>query len=402
MGEILDRSKFESIIRIISISSDREHLFELFTNEIRGIVSYGWASLAVLRNGGDVAFYQAKGLKEKALPEDHHWPLKYLSPSSVLTSLKEPFVAQDLLESGSSEKGNLAKAGVGSYIIFPLVVQGKLIGTLNLWDSRQVRCEAKEKDFIFDLSKYLAVFLMIHQLSEELNQAKQLNLQKDEEMRALRSSFNLKFSLSLYDSRDLINLMIGYSSVLLQGTYGQLNPGQSSVIRRLMEDSFRLNHLNSAALEFMLLESEPISLKLEDIDLETCIRESIKKFQLLFPLNGIKLLVKIKKGTLISSDCSRFQCVVKNLLYYALKNSGLGSITISTCLIPERIDTILIEITYEGKEPAANISSQAEREDISLVIAKKAVDLLRGRIKISSRAKGGKVISIYLPRTLRQ
>src|SRR5579884_415939 len=405
--------QFGAISQAINLSPDVDQVFDLLFREIQKYTLFDWASIAIYKEEGEVHFYRVKGKDGSPLPANYTWPLTDLNILSRLTMKQEPLLQADLLdESVPEEERKLARAGVRSYLILPLLVRGKLIGTLNLWGAKPLEQPAQTLEFVVPLTYHLAPFLEVARLFERMkrtNEALRIKGIELEESQRRQARF---FSFITHELRTPINSMIGYLSLIMNGTYGEIGSRQVFPLGRVKENAQLLNQLINDLLDLARFESKEIALHLEEIDLAQFIKEIAANLEPLFFQKGIDLHVDIDYKGFLYSDRTRLRQVFQNLLSNAAKFTEKGVVQITATEVVER-DGALIQIRDSGVgisetdlphifEPfwqgGSDLPNRPKGSGLGLAIVKRSVEALKGEISVSSHPGKGTTFNLFLPR----
>ena len=404
--------QFKAISQAINLSPDADQVFDLLFREIQKYTSFDWASIAIYREEGEVHFYRVKGKEGNPLPENYTWPLTNLNLLSRLTMKQEPLLQADLFDEAVSEdERKLAKAGVRSYLILPLLVRGRLIGTLNLWGAEPLERPAQALEFVVPLTYHLAPFLEVARLFEGMKRANEALRMKGIELEESQRRQTRFFSFITHELRTPINSIIGYLSLILNGTYGPVEPRQIFPMSRTKENALLISQIINDLLDLARFESKDIALHLEEIELEQFLKEIAANIEPLFSEKEISLQVEIDYTGGLYCDLTRLRQIVQNLLSNAAKFTESGFVRLSATGVAER-EGVLIQISDSGIgipetdlphifEPfwqgSANARSYPQGSGLGLAIVKRSVEALKGEISVSSRPGEGTTFNIFLP-----
>jgi signal transduction histidine kinase len=409
--------QFAAISRAINLSPDVDQIFELLLKEIQKYTPFDWGSLAIYKQEGEISFYRVKGRQGTPLPKDYTWPLTDLNVISRLSIQKEPLCQTDLYDPSLPEKEKkLVKKGVRSYVILPLWARGKLIGTLNLWSPYPLERPAQALDLIVPLTHHLAPFLEVARLFEEMKKANEALRQKSLELETSQRDQARFFSFVTHELRTPLNAIVGYLSLILDGSYGSVDAKQAVAIHRAKENSILLKQLINDFLDVARLETEKVSIRLEEIELGSFLGELLENMESLLMQRGIRVRLNIEDPVFLYTDRLKLRQILQNILSNAIKFTEQGSIRIAIRLIPET-EAVMVEISDSGKgiskEDLPHIfepfwQSQSEPTDIvkgsglGLTIVKKTVDLLKGEINVSSLVGFGTTFTLIFPKRFPQ
>ena len=146
---------------------------------------------------------------------------------------------------------------------------------------------------------------------------------------------------------------------------------------------------------------------IEDFDLRNCIEEVLDMFAGAGRKTGPELLYQISEGVpvQIAGDSSRLRQILINLLENAVKFTSQGEIFIGIRLIGKEDDQLELEFEvrdtgigipadkiakiFEGLSGTASIDNDKENTGLGLVICRRLVEMMNGRIEVQSQPGKG-------------
>jgi len=228
---------------------------------------------------------------------------------------------------------------------------------------------------------------------------------KAEEASLAKSEFLSSMS---HELRTPMNAILGFAQILELGA-DKLDQTQRQNVREILDAGNHLVHLINEVLDLAQIESNKMSVNMEQIVIHDVLQQSIKLIQ----PNAIERHIEIidlvnKENCIVYADSIRLKQVLVNILSNAVKyNCENGQIILKSELTDNQRLRISITDTGEGltrKEidelfnpfERLNQKNNVEGTGIGLVIAKKMLALMDGTIGVVSRKDEGSTFWIEI------
>jgi len=270
-------------------------------------------------------------------------------------------------------------------------------------------------------------------LNKELTQANtrlsqitgklQLTNQQLTEANHLKSQFLASMS---HELRTPLNSIIGYTELLMQGIYGDLNEKQQDRMTKVMRNGQHLLQLINDILDLSKIEAGHMLLELEPVALMPVLDESLSVFEPLVEKKGLSLVRDIQNDLpWVTSDRGRLLQVVTNLISNAVKFTHSGYITVychslsdgnrhqMPTDVPLLHDSwVLISIQDTGigisaedqeivfdefRQVDGSTTREYEGTGLGLAITRKLIKMMKGHIWLESELGQGSKFWIMLP-----
>ncbi|MDO8663269.1 MAG: HAMP domain-containing sensor histidine kinase [Candidatus Wildermuthbacteria bacterium] len=218
-------------------------------------------------------------------------------------------------------------------------------------------------------------------------------------------------SIASHQLKTPLTAIKGYTSMVLEGSYGKLPQKAKAPIENVFKSALRLIKLVNDLLSLSRLESGKIELDIQETPIEEIIPDILKELALEAEKKNIYLKWDPKKQLpRVMADKDKIREVIFNIIDNAIKYTNQGGITI-TSETGNNYAKIVIADTGEGmsKEELGKIFMSFSRGGagnqfytegvgLGLYIAKRFVDLHKGRVWAESEGKGrGSTFYIELP-----
>ncbi|HEY7542448.1 MAG TPA: ATP-binding protein [Methylomirabilota bacterium] len=252
-----------------------------------------------------------------------------------------------------------------------------------------------------------------------LDQSRQLLESKAAAEQASRAKSEFLASMS-HELRTPLNAVIGFSQLLANQTYGDLNERQLEYLSSILAGGRHLRALVNDVLDLAKVDSGHLTLDLTRVSVADEVPEVVGVVQGLAQQKNITVTVEVKEPLpAVSADRLRLQQVIYNLLSNAIKFTDAGGhVTIvadtlsadgsdGQCSLRIRVADTGIGIKAEDQErifdkfERGDSASAREQEGtgLGLALTRKLVELHGGSISVESEGvKGrGSLFTVLLP-----
>ncbi len=228
-----------------------------------------------------------------------------------------------------------------------------------------------------------------------------------EKANRLKSEFLASMS---HELRTPINALIGYSALMLDRIYGDLNERQEDGLTRIRAAAQHLLALINDILDLAKIEAGRMPLHLEDTVLQEVMREASVQIDPLIKKKGLTYRWVAPENPLhMTTDRTKVKQIILNLLSNAVKFTHSGSITLSATI---EGDFVRLDVTDTGigirKEDLAAIWDDFRQVDqsrtrefggtgLGLSITRKLSGALGGRVTLTSEYGSGSTFTVFLP-----
>src|SRR5712692_2203474 len=214
-----------------------------------------------------------------------------------------------------------------------------------------------------------------------------------------------------HELRTPLNSIIGFSEVLSERMFGEVNEKQADYIKDIHESGRHLLSLINDILDLSKIEAGKMELELSDFDLPAALENAMTLLEERAQRHGIALKLEINPdlGT-FRADERKFKQIMLNLLSNAVKfTPGGGSVAVTakpngTIVEISVSDTgagIALEdqesLFEEFKQLGPDRARKAEGTGLGLALTKRFVELHGGTIQVKSAPGKGSTFSFTLP-----
>jgi putative two-component system response regulator len=237
----------------------------------------------------------------------------------------------------------------------------------------------------------------------------------NEELKQLDAMKSQFFANVSHEVRTPLTSIISPIESLYQGDAGLLSPDQQILTESMYRNSLKLLDLINQMLDFSKIEAGKMPLRLAQTDIADCLKEIVSTFKPIAKRKGIQLDFRlIGDVPAIYIDEEKFERIVTNLVRNALKFTEKGSILLTLKAEGPRI-ILVVEDTGIGiaAEHLASIFERFRQVDgsstrryegtgIGLSLVKDYVELMFGKISVTSELGRGTRFEIELPANLQE
>jgi signal transduction histidine kinase len=290
------------------------------------------------------------------------------------------------------------------FLVIPMIARGETVGVFTC-DNKLTRRPISQKtvDLLQTFASHAAVAIQNARLFREIEQ-------KSRELEvASRHKSEFLANMS-HELRTPLNAIIGFSEVLADGMFGQVNEKQAEYLRDILESGRHLLSLINDILDLSKIEAGRMELELTDFDLSTAIDNTLTFVRERAVRRGITLGRAIDERVgLIRADERKVKQVFLNLLSNALKfTPESGRVDVRAGI---RDDVAEISVTdtgvgiapedqeavFEEFRQVGTADKKVEGTRLGLALARKFVGLHGGRIWVKSQVGVGSTFTFTIP-----
>ena len=202
------------------------------------------------------------------------------------------------------------------------------------------------------VSVIFAGFFLIRSVIKEIETREKIEKLADDlktantRLRKLDKQKSEFISLASHQLRAPITSLKGYSSMILEGSYGQISIGIREVVEKLFQSSKTLSLIIDDFLNLSRIERGKIEFHFSNKNVKEIISEVIDEMKPNIQEKNLELYVKIAKENYLSNiDGEKIKQVIRNLLDNSTKYTIKGSISIS---LSKSKNKILLKISDTG------------------------------------------------------
>jgi signal transduction histidine kinase/ActR/RegA family two-component response regulator len=297
----------------------------------------------------------------------------------------------------------LYKDGWRSVLAVPVLRDGQIIGVMVVRRKTPGGFSNEVLDFMETFASQSALAVFNARLFRELER-KRAELQVASEH---KSDFLASMS---HELRTPLNAVIGFSEVLLERMFGDLNERQEEYLRDILNSGKHLLELLNEILDLSKVEAGRMELEPSVFPVRGVIEHTIALVRERAALHGITLTLKIDPALdLIESDELRFKQVMLNLLSNAVKFTPDGghievkaertkrgmtvTVTDNGIGIPSEDQERIFDAFHQGRRGP----SREEGTGLGLTLCRRIVALMGGVMTLHSEVGVGSTFGFTVP-----
>lgn len=249
---------------------------------------------------------------------------------------------------------------------------------------------------------------------EKLNQTlNELELARDAALASNRSKSVFLANMS-HELRTPLNAIIGYTNLVLSGTYGAVNEKQTDRLQRVVDNGYHLLNLINDILDLSKVEAGKMEIYLESFDIEHMLDNVVSTARPLAAKNNNTLIIHAAPDLgEMYADLTKVRQVLFNLLSNASKFTDHGTITLTAerqSLMGRDIVYFKVQDTGIGmsEEQLSKLFQQFSQADSSttrkyggtglgLALSREFCQMMGGDISVSSVVGEGASFEVRIP-----
>ncbi len=404
LSESLEQQTATSeILRVISRSRDDiQPVFDAIVQSCSTL--FGESAVSLWLSAGDTIQEPARANRRQGLAEV---PLDRESVLGTCILDSRLMHIPDLLEV-VDEYPRVRQLGLAqnlrSALLAPLIRDGKAIGAITV--NRAAPGAFRDKDInllqIFADQAVIAIenVRLFNEIQEKSLQLEIANKHKSE--------FLANMS---HELRTPLNAIIGFSEVLEERMFGELNEDQGEFVRDIHDSGKHLLSLINDILDLSKIEAGRMELDVSEFDLPAAIGNAMTLVKERAARQNTRLKSEIEPAIeAFFADERKFKQIMLNLLSNAVKFTPAGgTITVRARAVDQGVEIAVADsgvgiaagdqaaVFEEFKQVGTDYTRKAEGTGLGLALTKKFVELHGGRIWLESEPQKGSTFSFFLP-----
>ena len=232
---------------------------------------------------------------------------------------------------------------------------------------------------------------------------------REAEVEQMKNTF---VAIVSHELRTPLNAILAYAEMIQGGVYGEVNPKQANAAERIFSNTQRLIGLVSDLLDQARLEAGKLKINMAEFSITEAIHAMQSVMEKPAKDKGLQLVIEIEPTVpkTVWGDSYRYQQILINLINNAVKFTETGQISLH--IYQPDNDHWAIDVTDTGPgipEDAIDYIFDTFRQvdgvtirqhggaGLGLSIVKRLVELMGGKIKVSSTLNQGSTFTVVMP-----
>ena len=312
----------------------------------------------------------------------------------------------DVLADPEYDRRELAQLGsLRTLLAVPMLLRGEPIGVISMSRGREVEpFNDKQLELVTTFADQAVIAIENVRLFKEIeDKSRQLEIANKH-----KSEFLANMS---HELRTPLNAIIGFSEVLMERMFGEVNEKQADYLKDIHESGRHLLSLINDILDLSKIEAGRMELELSSFHLPTALSNAMTLVRERAQRHGIQLGLEVDPllGEL-QADERKLKQIVLTLLSNAVKfTPDGGRVDVSARQMEEKIQIAVRDtgigiapedhaaVFEEFKQVGRDYTRKAEGTGLGLALTRRFVELHGGEIRLESAPGKGSTFTVTLP-----
>ena len=411
-------SAISQIANVINSSLEAGRLYESLVVEIKRLIDFDFASLALLDDQGDTFEIRQLWPEVKTVERDKGRLDDETSSAAWVARERQRLIVADFTKEDVPFTNREFSSDARSCLCVPLYATGRIVGTFNLASNRREAFRRHDAAVLEQLAPHVAVAIRNANLLENLQDSlEDVTLAREklhaanEELKSLDEMKTNLLSNVSHELRTPLVAVMGYTDMIYNEKAGAINKTQKEYLSISLRNIERLVTLIENLLDFSRLHQGTEPLVFEAFDLVDCAKISIQTMKPVADSRSVDLLLNAPgQPVIVEGDKGKIGQIFNNLLSNGVKfNRKGGNVTVTLRPGTEDVE-VTVSDTGIGIPPEAldkvftrfyQFDSSSTRKyggtGIGLSIAQDIARLHGSRITVSSEIDQGTTFRFSLP-----
>jgi signal transduction histidine kinase len=285
----------------------------------------------------------------------------------------------------------------------PMLLDGEVVGVLVVWRTQVDPFSERATELLTTFAAQAAIAIR----SVDLVNALKARTAEVEVASRHKSEFLASMS---HELRTPLNAVIGFSEVLLERMFGDLNDRQEEYLRDIWSSGKHLLELLNEILDLSKVEAGQMTLEPTEFSLQEALGHGLALVRERAARHGIRLGLEVAPDVgLVRADELRIKQVIVNLLSNAVKFTPDGGrvevrartegseVLVTVADTGTGVAAADRERIFESFQQGGRRASTTEGTGLGLTLSKRIVELHGGRIWVESKLGVGSTFGFAIP-----
>ncbi|HEU4369625.1 MAG TPA: GAF domain-containing protein [Methylomirabilota bacterium] len=413
-GALEQQTATSEILRVIAGSpTDVQPVFDTIAESALGLLG-AWSVLVLLFDGELLHLGAARGgLPDSERYQRERFPMQ-LRPDHLLARCileRAPQQDPDALAHPDPARRDVARRrGFAAFLTVPMLRGGEAVGEVVVTRAVAGPFVDSEIALLQTFADQAVIAIENARLFKEL-EARNREIEDQSRQLEVASRHKSEFLANMsHELRTPLNAILGFSEVLTERMFGELNEKQAEYLKDIYASGQHLLSLINDILDLSKIEAGRMELELTDFDLQAAIDNALTLVRERAGRRGITLGRDIDDRLgVIRGDERKVKQVLLNLLSNAVKftpeggridvraalNEGLVEVSVADTgvgIAPEDQEAVFEEFRQVG-----TADQKVEGTGLGLALSRKFIELHGGRIWMKSQVGQGATFTFSLP-----
>ena len=295
-------------------------------------------------------------------------------------------------------------AGMRTLLLVPMIKDSEVIGEVAVYRTEVRAFTARQVALIENFADQAVIAIENVRLFREIqDKSAQLEIANKH-----KSEFLANMS---HELRTPLNAIIGFSEVLAERMFGEINEKQADYLKDIHESGKHLLSLINDILDLSKIEAGRMDLEISTFDLPSALSNALTLVRERAQRHGIALSLDVDRQLgAFQADERKFKQIVVNLLSNAVKfTPDGGKVDVTAKKYDSRVEIAVSDsgigiapedhaaVFEEFKQVGRDYTRKAEGTGLGLALTRRYVELHGGEVRLESALGAGSTFTITLP-----
>ncbi|MBI5913185.1 GAF domain-containing protein [Candidatus Azambacteria bacterium] len=232
--------------------------------------------------------------------------------------------------------------GLKSGVAIPIRSEGKAIGVLDIFlDRPKEEIGGDELEVMKTLANQIGIVLKNASLFEQVKEANE----KLKELDDLKTDF---ISIASHQLRTPLTAIKGYTSMIMEGSYGEVSDKVRVTIGKVFQSAQRLIYIVNDLLDISRIEQGRFTIALEPIKVANVLKDVVEELQQNAKSKNLSLELAVAPENMevtASADFNKIRQVFLNVIDNAIKYTNEGYVRVG---VEKRANDVLMSVKDSG------------------------------------------------------